>query len=291
MLNGFINLYKSPQMSSNRALSILKRTLKENNIITKVGHFGTLDPIAEGVLPVALGRATRLFDYTIDKVKKYRAIFKFGVETDTLDSSGSVISTGRNDVTKEEIEKVIPNLVGTIQQIPPKYSAKVVGGQRAYQLARKGKEFVLQPKEVVIYSIKIIEKLDIGTFLFDIECGGGTYIRSIVRDIAFLLGTVGIMTSLIRTASGPFTVENSIKIDDLSKNLTESILPIDFLLGDYPVVNLDEKQFFKVNNGLFEDMDGVNSIDHDVVIYTPDNRLMGIGKVFDGQISIKTWLL
>ena len=108
MLNGFINLYKTSQMSSNRALSILKRALKENNIKTKVGHFGTLDPIAEGVLPVALGRATRLFDYSLDKVKKYRATFRFGIETDTLDISGNVIAEGRSDVTIEEIKSVIP---------------------------------------------------------------------------------------------------------------------------------------------------------------------------------------
>lgn len=292
MLNGFINLYKTPQMSSNRALSILKRALKENNIKTKVGHFGTLDPMAEGVLPVALGRATRLFDYSLDKVKKYRATFRFGVSTDTLDSTGTIVAEGRSDVTKEEIVSVIPSLCGEVMQVPPSYSAKSIGGQRAYKLARKGEEFSLPAKKVSVYSIDIVKQTDKGVFVFDIECGGGTYIRSIVRDMASALGTVGIMTALIRLSSGIFTVENSVNIEDLPDNIADVILPMDCLLADFEPYCLDETRYFKVNNGLFVPLlDGEIDDDRLVTVYAPDSSLMGIGVIKDKTVGMKTWLI
>ena len=291
MLNGFINLYKSPQMTSNRALSILKRALKQNNISTKVGHFGTLDPMAEGVLPVALGRATRLFDYSLDKIKKYRASFQFGVSTDTLDITGKVVGEGRKDVSELEIMAVLPSLVGEVMQVPPAYSAKSIGGQRAYKLARNGEEFELPAKIVTIYSIEFIEKKQ-DNFVFDITCGGGTYIRSIVRDMASLLGTVGIMTKLVRLSSGKFDITNSVNIDDLPDNIEDIILPMDFLLDDFESYYIDEDRYFRFKNGLF-----VPLIDNDspeerfVKILAPDNLLMGIGEIKDNTVGMKTWLI
>ncbi len=286
MLSGFINLNKSGEMSSNRALSILKKHLKENNISTKVGHFGTLDPIAEGVLPVALGRATRLFDYNLDKVKSYRATFEFGVETDTLDRTGTVVKRVVSDISEEAIIKVLPELKGTIMQVPPNYSAKCVGGQRAYKMARKGEQFELAPKEVNIYDIRLVENLTKGVFSFDIDCGGGTYIRSIVRDMAYKLGTVGTMTALLRTRSGDFCLENSIRVEEITA-INDVILPIEFVLK-YPKYILRDHEFATLKNGLKLDCcldDGKYSV------YTPDGHIMGIGSATSEKLSLITWLL
>lgn len=292
MLNGFINLYKSPQMTSNRALSILKKALKENNIATKVGHFGTLDPMAEGVLPVALGRATRLFDYSLDKIKKYRATFQFGIATDTLDITGKVTSEGRKDVAEEEVLSVLPALIGEVMQVPPAFSAKSIGGQRAYKLARKGEEFFIAPKKVTIYSIDLLEKTPADNFVFDITCGGGTYIRSIVRDMAELLGTVGIMTKLIRFSSGKFDIANSINIEKLPDDLSDIILPMDYLLDDFDPYYIEGNRYFKVNNGLFVPLlEGESFEKKYVKIFAPDKTLMGIGEIKDDTIGMKTWLI
>lgn len=286
MLSGFINLYKSGEMSSNRALSILKKYLKENNISTKVGHLGTLDPIAEGVLPVALGRATRLFDYTLDKLKSYRATFKFGVETDTLDRTGEIIREGLGDFSEEEILGVIPKLIGKVMQVPPNYSAKSVDGRRAYKMARNGESFELAPKQVDIYDIRLVKKSENGEFIFDIDCGGGTYIRSIARDMAYLLGTVGIMIALLRTKSGEFLLENAVKAEDII-NINDVLLPMEYVLK-YPKHALTQEEFIKLKNGLSPDCpldDGLYTV------YAPDGSIMGIGSVNNRKISLKTWLL
>ncbi len=286
MLSGFININKKSGLSSNKVLSILKYRLKQNNIKTKVGHFGTLDPIAEGVLPVALGRATRLFDYSLEKIKVYDAVFEFGVETDTLDNTGTIIGHGRKNVTAEEIKAVISGLVGSVEQVPPSYSAKSVGGVRAYDLARKGKEFVLPPKKVEIYSIELLDKIDDGIFSFRISCGGGTYIRSIIRDMAAELGTVGIMTKLIRIRSGDFTINKAYDVDELD-DIESKILPIEFLTNGFNRFDLTENEYSKVKNGV-----PVECREDDGFVATYyENDLLGIGEISDGKIRIKTWLL
>lgn len=288
MLSGFINLYKNEGMSSNKALSILKYHLKQNNISTKVGHFGTLDPIAEGVLPVALGRAARLFDYSLDKIKRYKAVFEFGIETDTLDRTGVILSERKIDVTADQVNSVIPSLIGEVMQIPPRYSAKNVGGDRAYRLARNGVEFDLPPKKVIVYGIELKKQIAANVFEFDIECGGGTYIRSIVRDMAEKLGTVGIMNSLLRSASGCFELKNAVKLENLEKNLLDNILPIDYVLKDMGVLTITEEQFSFLKNGVPVDCtesDGIR------VVYTPDGTIMGIGLIQETKMRLKTWLL
>lgn len=290
MLSGFINLYKEPGMSSNKALSILKYHLKQNNISTKVGHFGTLDPIAEGVLPVALGRAARLFPYSLDKKKRYIAELEFGKETDTLDVTGEVVRIGRRNVDAEEIRAVLPSLIGRVMQIPPNYSAKSVSGERAYKLARRGEEFVLPPKEVYIYSIEIVGELSEGVFRLEIECGGGTYIRSIVRDIAYKLDTVGSMNSLVRTASGDFLLPDAVPLSELAKDPAKYILPAEFLLKSFPSVDLSADKYVKIKNGIAVPCEeaGISST---VVVCAPDSTVMGLGEARNGQLCMKTWLL
>lgn len=286
MFSGFINLYKNSGLSSNKALSILKYKLKQNNIKTKVGHFGTLDPMAEGVLPVALGRATRLFDYSLDKLKVYEAEFLFGTATDTLDSTGVVIGTGRSAITEEEIKSVIPSLVGEVEQVPPAYSAKSVNGVRAYKLARSGEEVVLPAKKVNIYSIEPVKNIGEGRFLFRIECGGGTYIRSIVRDMASALGTVGVMTKLVRVKSGRFSADTACDVDKI-ENIEEVILPITYFTDGFVRYDFSETQYGKVKNGLWVDCDIADGY---VAAYYED-ELLGIAEVVDKKIRLKTWLL
>lgn len=288
-INGFINLYKPTQITSNKALGILKKTLKENNIVTKVGHLGTLDPIAEGVLPVALGRATRLFDYTIDKIKRYTATFKFGINTDTLDIDGAVTDTSNFIPTLNDIQNVIPSLIGKIDQIPPAYSSKVVNGVRAYKLARKGIDVELKPKQITIYDIKLIEQTGPDTFKFDISCSGGTYVRSIARDMGKSLDTYSIMSALVRTQSGCFTIENSLNNEFLKENLKKYIIPMEEAIKDIPIFLVPEEYKKPLYNGVPLLLDNIP--EGNLRIYHND-LLIGIGaKNQDNKLKIKTWLL
>lgn len=293
MLNGVINLNKSSEMSSNKALSILKRTLFQNNIVTKIGHFGTLDPIAEGVLPVACGRATRLFEYTLDKKKTYRAVFTFGLETDTLDRTGKILSSFDKPVSEAELLDACPSLCGYVMQIPPSFSAKSVSGLRAYRLARNGEEFSLPPKKVYIESIRLLGRLKPNVFEFEIVCGGGTYIRSIVRDLAAKLGTVGIMTSLTRTASGPFSIENAVTVEEFAEDPLSFILPMDILLKDYPEIFLNEKSIGLLLNGLGVPAEKTELQDPaygGYICVKDKDGIAGIGVLVDGTLKMKTWL-
>ena len=205
------------------------------------GHMGTLDPLASGVLPVGVGNATRLFDYFLEKEKEYIAEFTFGVTSDTLDSTGTMLVGGRVP-TAEEIKAVLPSFFGNIAQIPPKYSAKNVNGRRGYDLARAGIDFELAPKTVRIYGMEVLgEATDKeNTFVLKINCGGGTYIRSLARDIAAALGTNAVMSALRRTKSGvfeateavPFSVfQNDPSVEELERFLipTERVLPFEDL--------------------------------------------------------------
>ena len=291
MLSGVINLNKSSEMSSNKALCILKKTLFQNNIITKIGHFGTLDPIAEGVLPVALGRATRLFDYTLDKIKIYRATFAFGVETDTLDRTGKVVRQDEKTVSEEELVAVCSRIGGYVLQTPPLYSAKSGGGVRAYDLARKGLDFELSPKKVYIESVKVLSQYAPNEFELEIVCGGGTYIRSIARDVAAELGTVGIMTSLVRTASGPFTIENSVTLEELSENPYSCILPMDIFLRDFPCVEVSRQQTQLMLNGLEISLNEADIKEKNVLVCVRDeDGIAGIAVNNGNLLKMKTWL-
>lgn len=290
MLSGFINLRKNPHISSNKALSILKRVLIQNNISTKVGHFGTLDPDAEGVLPVALGRAARLFDYFLEKQKVYYAIFRFGIKTDTLDASGEEIATDNKQIITEDILKALPNLVGEIDQLPPNFSAKSINGQKAYKLARKGIEFELKTKKITIYSIELLEMLGNNLFSFRITCSGGTYIRSIANDMAKEMGTIGIMQYLCREKSGKFALNDAVTLEELqnASDISQYVLPIDYLLTDMPSyqISIEEKNYL-LNGQRIEKNDLPKAF---FAVYA-SGELCGIAKDDDGRVFVKTWLL
>ncbi|MGN0788014.1 MAG: tRNA pseudouridine(55) synthase TruB [Candidatus Onthoplasma sp.] len=213
----------------------------------KVGHLGTLDPMATGVLLVTIGKATKLFDLMQEKTKTYVAEFEFGYETDTLDSTGKVINKKENEyIDKLNLIKAIQTQIGEIEQIPPKYSAKSINGKRAYDLARKDVEFELKSKKVSVYQIDLISFDGIKCKL-KIQCGSGTYIRAIGRDIAKELNTFATMTSLVRTNVDKFSLESCQNIQDLTvENI--KIYDINEVLN-YPIMHLEKLELTKILNG------------------------------------------
>lgn len=287
MISGFLNINKEKGITSNKVLSKIKRILRDNNIQTKVGHFGTLDPDGEGVLPIALGRATRLFDYTTEKIKVYYTEFLFGIMTDTNDTSGKILEENVVYPTKEEILSQLNKLIGTIDQIPPIYSAKSVNGVKAYALARKGIDVELKAKEIEIYDIKLLEQLNINKFSLEIRCSGGTYIRSIARDLGVLTNSLCVMSYINRLQSGVFKIENSYKLEDLEQNLTEKILPLELLIEDYPKFFVPDYKKTLILNGVKVKFENLPQGNFTVYI---DEELVGIANEIEGALVIKSWL-
>ena len=278
-MKGFLNYYKPSGVSSAYAINKVKRLLKGE----KIGHMGTLDPLAEGVLPIAIGKATRLFDYLLDKEKVYLATFTFGYETDTLDRGGEVILSGGKIPTKEEILKVIPSLTGKVMQTPPKYSAKNVNGKRSYELARSGIEVKLKPKEVEILSIELTGDLGNGSYTFEITCKGGTYIRSIVKDMATLLNTYGTMTALTRTKSGIFTSQTAYREEEIVENDIEDLLIEPDKALTFSALKLSNELYTELDNGrpcIVGVSDGLYSVYH-------DGEFIGVGQVQNSLLKIK----
>lgn len=239
---GIIPINKPQDWTSFDVVNKLKYKLKP----LKVGHLGTLDPMATGVLLVTVGKATKLFDLMQEKSKTYIATFEFGFETDTLDSTGEIVNKCENVPTEHEIMNILPNFIGKLSQIPPKYSAKSINGKRAYDLARQGAEFELKPKDVYISNIEILDYKPNSIKLM-ITCGSGTYIRSIGRDIAKSLNSFATMTSLVRTKIDNFDLSRCYDISDID-NIDEKIIPIKDVLN-YPILNLSKVETTKLLNG------------------------------------------
>lgn len=223
---GFYNILKPTGVSSGFVVNKIKRITNE-----KVGHLGTLDPSASGVLSIAVGKATKFFDYFLNKDKEYVALAKFGVLTNTLDSDGEILKREDVQVSLEDIKKVLPSLCGKIDQIPPIFSSKNVNGERAYDLARQGKQVVLESKKVQIYSIKAEKLTQNNLFRIKIHCSSGTYVRSIIRDIAEKIGTVATTVCIIRTRSGKFEISDSITLDELAENPEKHLIKINSILN------------------------------------------------------------
>ena len=257
------------------------------------GHMGTLDPLASGVLPVGVGNATRLFDYFLDKQKVYIAEFTFGVSSDTLDSTGTLVAGGHVP-NEDEIISVLPTFIGEIDQIPPKYSAKNVNGRRGYDLAREGVEFELAPKRIRIDSIKLLGKSETApnAYNFRIDCGGGTYIRSIARDIAAALNTHAVMSGLRRIQSGVFEINNAIPFERLQNDeltgeeLERYIIPTDSVLP-YPTLTLSGKGLERIYNGVRVPTDAQDGL---YKFYNADGSFYGIAEVQKGLAKLKTKL-
>lgn len=241
---GFLFINKSKDWTSFDVVNKVKHLLK----FKKVGHLGTLDPMATGVLIVTIGKATKLFDFLQQKAKTYLAKFEFGYSTDTLDATGNVTNSTDEIPTLEKIKNALPKFIGEINQIPPKFSAKSIDGKRAYDLARQNIEFELQPKLVNIYDIKLLNyENNIATM--EITCGSGTYIRALGRDIATNLKSCATMTELIRTKIGKVSIDDCVAINELNEdNIQNFIVPIDEFL-DCPTLNISIQNGQKLLNG------------------------------------------
>ncbi len=250
---GIIAVNKPKDWTSFDVVNKLKFKLKPN----KVGHLGTLDPMAEGVLLITIGKATKLFDIMQEKKKTYVATFEFGYLTDTLDATGETIDRTDTIPTKEQIISVLPEFIGKISQIPPRYSAKSINGRRAYDLARNNIEFELKPKLVEVYDIKLLN-YENSLITLEIQCGSGTYIRSIGRDIAHRVNSFATMTSLVRTKVGNFELKDCVDVrNDL--DMDKITMPIKSVL-DYPTLQETEENKAKLLNGqtlIIEKEDGI----------------------------------
>jgi tRNA pseudouridine55 synthase len=223
-MHGILNLDKPPGLSSARAVSRVKRLLPRG---TKVGHAGTLDPFATGVLLVLVGRATKQCETLMGQPKGYETVVKLGATTETLDpESPEVVTAGAAPVTREQVDAVLPQFVGTIQQRPPVFSAMKVGGRRAYDLARRGQAVELEPRPVVVYAMEATA-YDWPLLTLRIDCGRGTYVRSIARDVGEALGVGGYLVQLRRTRVGAFDAGSAVQLDALTpETLVSHLAPV-----------------------------------------------------------------
>jgi tRNA pseudouridine55 synthase len=258
MLHGWIILDKPVGLGSTTAVSAVKRILREaGEPKTKVGHGGTLDPLASGVLPIALGEATKLCGRMLDATKGYEFTIKFGEETDTLDAEGEVIATSDERPSAEQVEAILPRFTGPIEQVPPAYSALKIGGKAAYARARAGEKVEMKTRNATVSDLRIVEATHDSTTL-SATVSKGTYIRSLARDIALALGTVGHVSYLRRTRAGPFGIDTAVSLDFLTeiakaRQLTRAVLPLQAALDDIPAlpVTPDQAQLLRHGQKLF----------------------------------------
>lgn len=279
-MNGLINLYKPSGMSSAAAVARVKRILGEKT----VGHMGTLDPMAEGVLIIGVGKSARLFDYLSGRQKTYTAKFKFGYQTDTLDALGAVTDRTDDIPSVDAVLGAMLSLIGETEQIPPIYSAKHIDGKRAYALARKGETVQPKPIKITIYDAQLICQPRMDETVFTITCSAGTYIRSICRDVAKMCGSLATLTYLQRTRSGCFDVKDSISLEALEVRKQTALIPPDGVL-DLPR--------YDVSDGLYTDLSQGKKIElaenGDFLVYCK-NVFFGVGCAVNGSLKIKTYL-
>lgn len=286
-MNGIVPLLKPPGMTSSNAVYDVRRILGEKH----AGHLGTLDPGASGVLPVCLGRATRLFDYLVDKDKEYVFEASFGQATDTQDAFGVVTEECSCDITRRDIERVLPQFRGTIPQTAPIYSALKVDGEKMYDLAREGRAVEPRVREIRVHSLELMEQTSKNRFLLRIRCSRGTYVRTVCFDLGRALGVCAHMSFLLRTASGPFTLERSVTVPELEALQAENraaaaILSCEEALSFLPAVTLAPERRQATVNAL------------ETNLRWPKNELvrvycdgfLGIGEIRDSRIKLAVHL-
>lgn len=277
-MNGIIVIDKPKGKSSNQIVGAVKKLFNQK----KVGHLGTLDPLATGVLPICLGKATKLFDYFLTKTKTYIAQFTFGETTDTLDSEGQVLNRCEFVPSMSQINQVLPSFIGELDQMPPKYSAKSINGVRAYELARKGIEFDLKPKKICINKFELTKQISSNVFEFLINCSSGTYIRSLARDLAQKCGSLAYMSGLRRIRTGQFEIEQAVILEHAS---VSDIISLDKILSSHKKIVVDAVNFSKLKNG--------NSIKvpllsgENLLVYCKE-KLFGIGDCVNHILKVKT---
>jgi tRNA pseudouridine55 synthase len=253
-LHGWIILDKPVGLGSTKAVSAVKRALRDaGEPKTKVGHGGTLDPLASGVLPIAIGEATKLAGRMLDSTKQYAFRVTFGAETDTLDAEGEVITTSDVHPTASEIQAILPRFTGSIEQVPPAFSALKIDGKAAYARARAGELLKMKPRTVTVHELHLLSaNADQADFIATVS--KGTYIRSLARDIARSLNTVGHVTMLRRTRAGPFGLDRAVSLDFLEETakaraLTKVVMPLDAALDDIPALPVTPDQAQLLRHG------------------------------------------
>ena len=269
---GFLNFYKPKGMTSHDVVSVLRKITK----IKQIGHTGTLDPFAEGVLPICIGKATRLIEYLADE-KAYIGTIQFGSATTTYDIEGEITKTSSKEILKDDIEKALLNFHGEIEQLPPIYSAIKVNRKKLYEYARKGEEVEIKPRKICINEIKLInfDKNSNQAEIY-IDCSKGTYIRSIANDLGENLGVFGHLIKLVRVKAGDFNIENSIKLEELKsqKDVSDNLIyPLEKL--NYPKIELNQKEFEKISHGMKIEY----NIQNGIIILTYENQLIAMAEV------------
>ena len=283
MINGVLNVWKEAGFTSHDVVAKLRGILHQK----KIGHTGTLDPDATGVLPVCLGKGTRLCDMLTDETKTYEALLHLGIATDTQDMSGTVTAEAPVTVTEEEVRDCIASFAGEQQQVPPMYSAVKVNGKKLYELARKGKEIARKARTIEVYDIRIRRFLPPDRVEMDIDCSKGTYIRTLCADIGKALGCGGHMAELLRTATGSFSLENAIKLDDLKalaeqERAEDALLTMQEALRDFPVIKIAEGSTKLLYNGgkiqekYFTKQPKALQEDEIAAVYDFENHLVGL---------------
>ncbi|WP_439545410.1 tRNA pseudouridine(55) synthase TruB [Sandarakinorhabdus sp.] len=253
-LNGWIILDKPLGLTSAQGVAAVKRIFRTTGMpIPRIGHGGTLDPLATGVLPIALGEATKLAGRMLDAAKAYDFTVQFGSETSTLDAEGDIIATSDVRPDAAAIQAVLPRFTGPINQVPPAYSALKIDGKRAYALARAGAEVTLAPRQLTIHELTLTATTP-DSATFSTHVSKGTYIRSLARDIAYALGTVGHVTMLRRTKSGPFTLAQAISLDNLAALVQgpspeQALLPLMAGLDDIPALHITPDEAAALHQG------------------------------------------
>lgn len=297
--SGWIILDKPLEMTSTQAVGKIKWLFNAN----KAGHAGTLDPLATGLLPIALGEATKTVPFVMDGEKTYRFTVRWGEETDTGDTEGSVVATSPVRPEAAAIEKALAAFTGDIMQVPPTYSAIRVDGERAYDRARDGEEFTLDARPVIIYELRLMECPDADSAIFECDCGKGTYVRSLARDIALGLGTRGHVTALRRLAVGPFGEDNMISLDMLEElrhktpdffemafngQFEDFLLPVQIALDDIPALTVSSKDAVRLKRGQPVLLRGRDApMICDTVSVSSDGCLVALGEVDQGMLKPK----
>ncbi|MCL2696373.1 MAG: tRNA pseudouridine(55) synthase TruB [Clostridiales bacterium] len=286
-MDGIFNLIKPPGMSSSDAVVDIRRLTG----VKRVGHLGTLDPGAAGVLPVCVGRAARLFDYLVDKEKEYLAEIAFGQSTDTQDAFGKVLESADCHVTAEQLAAVLPRFRGAIEQVAPMYSALKHEGKKLYDLALSGAPAVEKKRVIEIGKLELIEQTGTNRFLLRVGCSRGTYIRTLCRDIGLALGLPAHMSFLLRTRSGPFTLDDAYTIPELTAlagqgKLETALISCEQALNSLPAITLPADRATPTRNGL--DTRVPNTPNGPVRVYAP--AFLGIGEVNQGRLTLKVHL-
>jgi tRNA pseudouridine55 synthase len=293
-VHGWIVLDKPIGMTSTQAVAVVKRLFSAK----RAGHAGTLDPLASGGLPIALGEATKTVPFVMEGRKRYRFMVRWGEERDTDDTEGRVIQRSDTRPTAAEIYGLLPQFTGLIEQTPPRYSAIKVRGERAYDLARDGEAVDLAPRPVEIHQLDLVEQIDSSLSVFEAECGKGTYVRALARDIGRIMGCFGHICALRRTLVGPFGENDMISLDQLEAlcnraasgegSLADALLPVETALDDIPALAVTRADAARLHRGqavLLRGRDAPNSTG--TVYVTVAGRLLALAEIGNGELIPK----